>query len=494
MLALLLAGCSTSPERPPATAVTLPAPDPALTDLYNAEPAWRSCGDGVQCTSVTVPVDWAQPSGQTIDLALTRRLADGIPKGTLVVNYGGPGVPGAQVLKASPNGVASRQVRADYDIVAFDPRGTGASAPVDCLSDRALDEYLAFTGDGDPAVLVPQLQQQAGKFAAGCERNDGAELPHLGTGDVVRDLDLLRSVLDQRRLNYLGLSYGTLIGARYADEFGANVGRFVLDGALDPANGYDALVLGQAVGMEQALRAFVTACTEKKVQGCPLTGAVDDGLRQVRRLLEDASRAPLRTDSGRPLTGALAMTALVSGLYAQASWPELAAAIRAAQTGTGTAMLAMADRYNDRGPKGRYTSNISEAFWAVTCLDYPMPQDPAVLAERAGRIEAAAPVLGRFLTYGELACSAWPAPDPSPPEPVRAAAAPPILVVGTTGDPATPYVWAQSLTEQLPDAVLLTVTGTDHTAYGRGNKCATEAVDGFLLDGTLPAVGTTCSK
>jgi pimeloyl-ACP methyl ester carboxylesterase len=304
-------------------------------------------------------------------------------------------------------------------------------------------------------------------------------------------MDVLRAVLGDDRLSYLGKSYGTFLGATYAQLFPHRVGRLVLDGAIDPALTYDEISIGQAQGMEQALRAYVEDCPNRK--DCPLRGSTDDGLQQVRSVVDAAEQRPLRTDDPqRPLTGSLAFYGLVAPLYEDASWHLLDSALAAALAGDGSGLLELADLYADRQPDGTYSSNLLEAFNAVNCLDYPVDASPEAMATTAKRLEEASPTFGDSLAYGEVMCDEWPVPPVGRPGPVRAAGAPPILVVGTTGDPATPYPWAQALADELDAGRLLTWEGEGHTAYLRGSACVDAAVDAYLVDGVLPGEGATC--
>lgn len=488
ILALTLTGCTSRPERP-SEPTSLPAPTPDLAALYNQQPDWHDCGD-IQCATIQVPLDWSRPTGPTIGMAISRRPSDQTPEGVIVVNYGGPGVPGAEVLRGNPN-FLGRDLLRHYDVVSFDPRGTGDSDPIDCLTNSQLDRYLAFTpplGSTDGAAETAQ----ASALAAGCQRDDAALLPNLGTTSVVHDLDLLRSVLDQKQLNYLGYSYGTLIGALYADALPDNVGRFVLDGALDPSISYDQLLTGQAAGMEDVLRRYVADCLQDGAD-CPLSGDLDQAMRQVARLLATITATPLPTGGARQLTGQLAMSGVISALYRESSWPDLTAGLRAARKRDGSRLLVLADRYNDREASGKYSSNIAEAYWAVTCLDYPMLTDPAKIAQRRADIRSVAPTLGPFMDYDPLPCADWPAPVTRTPARVSATGANPILVVGATEDPATPYAMAESLAEQLDSGVLLTRRGIGHASYRQGSTCIDKRVNTFFLDGTPPPVGTTCS-
>lgn len=503
---LLLSGCALLDRSPPgATPVQTPtgagqvAPGPA-TDaryarFYRQSISWQQCGDGVGCGAVTVPVDWADPDGATLQVALARRPATGDSAGALLVNFGGPGVAGASLVARHPGaGTSSRPVRRVYDLVGFDPRGTGDSSPLDCLPDAELDRFLAFDAEADPATDLPaaarELEANAAPFIAGCSRHGGDLLAHLDSESVAQDMDVIRAALGQERLHYLGYSYGTLLGALYADTHPHRVGRMVLDGAVDPTSTFAEVELGQAVGMERALRAFVTWCAGRRE--CALGADADDGMRRIGQLLARADRDPLPTGEGRPLTATLALTGIVAPLYDDQAWPGLATALEQALAGDGTGLLRLADEYSEREPGGRYGSNLIEIFNAVKCVDYPTTGDLGTLRTAAAEIEAAAPVVGPYMSYGELLCAGWPVPAARTPAPVSAAGAPGILVVGTTGDPATPYAWSQSLARQLEPGVLLTYDGEGHVAYQRGSSCVDRAVDTYLVDGLLVPDGTVC--
>lgn len=472
-------------------AVHLPAPDPSLDALYNQRPDWRRCGSwgSLRCATIDVPLDWTDPTGPTWPLALTRRPADGPARGALVVNYGGPGVAGAQVLKANGR-FGTDALMASYDIVAFDPRGTGESGPLQCLPDDELDRYLDGTlTSGDGAEAVSAASQL---FADACLDNDGARARHVGTDQVVQDLDVIRSVLDQPKLTYVGYSYGTLIGALYAQEFGSNVDRMVLDGAVDPSVSPQGRQLAQLVSIEQALSRYVDACLAGAAGRCPLSGDQAEALAQVGALLDRTSANPVRTGSDRVLTDDLALSGIVACLYDQRSWPALSAALSAAMHSDGSALLALADDYNDRSADG-YTSNLPEAFIAVTCTDSAQPdRSSAELEADAQAIRLAAPTIGRHVSGAPWTCAHWPVRQGLASIPVATPDAPMILVVGTTGDPATPYEWSRSLAEQLTSGTLLTYEGEGHTAYGKGVACIDSAVDDYLLHGKAVRAGQTC--
>ena len=464
--------------------------DESLRPFYEQDLEWAACGEGLECTDLTVPVDWDAPEAGRLEVALARRAASGARMGALVVNPGGPGASGVDLVAEHAERVASPAVRERLDVVGFDPRGVGASDPVDCLDDREMDRFLARSPDPEDAGGLEAARGAADAFAAGCAADAGPLLANVDTPSVARDLDVLRAALGQDQLHYLGRSYGTLLGATYADLFPQRAGRMVLDGALDPALSHDELALGQAEGLERALRRYVTDCLGRR--DCPLRGSTEDGLAQVRSVVEAARERPLRTgDAARPLTASLAFYGLVAPLYDDDSWPALDGALEAALAGDGSVLLGLADLYAGRDADGTYRSNLLEGFTAVNCLDYPVDGGLEEMRATARRLREASPTFGDALAYGELMCSRWPAPAARQPSPVSPEGAPPVLVVGTTGDPVTPYPWSVALADQL-DAALLTWEGEGHTAYRRGSRCIDAAVDRYLLDGVLPGEGATC--
>lgn len=503
--AALLAACGGAPEPEGGPSTQLPSPgpvaetaddpalDPALADVYGQEPAWVPCGEVLECATVAVPVDWDAPDGELLDLAVSRVPAgdEDDRLGSVLVNPGGPGASGVDLVGADGSAAVSEAVRERYDVVGFDPRGVGSSDPVDCLDDAALDEYLATDVDTSTPEGEEEVAAREAAFARGCAEDAGPLLGEVGTVDAARDLDVLRAVLGDERLTYVGRSYGTLLGAEYLRQFPARAGRLVLDGALDPADGAAAVALAQAEGLERALTAFVTACGEGDVDGCPLEGTAEEGLSTVAGLVESTRDAPLPTgDPDRPLTRPLAATGVVAALYDDGTWPLLGAALTDALDGDGSGLLQLADAYAGRLPDGTYRGNTLEAFVAVSCLDRPgvTAEEAEELTEQLGEV---APTLGS-LVGGGATCVDWPVPPTRTPAPVEAPDALPTLVVGTTGDPATPYVWSERLAEQLGSAALLTYDGEGHTAYLRGDDCVDGAVDAYLLDGVLPGDGATC--
>jgi pimeloyl-ACP methyl ester carboxylesterase len=471
---------SASPTRAPTTG--------PLASFYDQNLRWRDCSGGFECARLEVPLDYARPAGQTISIAVVRLPADD-PRGSLLLNPGGPGASGIDYARAADI-VVSREVRQRYDIVGFDPRGVGRSAPVSCLSGAELDEFLAIDGSPDTAEEEQALLRDWSALGAGCVERRPRVTAHMGTRDAARDMDILRAALGDRRLNYLGKSYGTYLGATYAELFPRRVGRVVLDGMLDPAATGQEVVAGQAAGFQLAFRAFLADCVQRS--SCPLTGDVDAAERQVGRLLAEVDAQPLRGERGRPVTQALAVLGIAAALYDEGSWSLLRQALGEALRGNGYTLLGLADFYSDRGPRGRYTTNAVEALYAVNCLDRPESTELDAYRETAAELSRSSPVFGSFIAWGSLPCATWPVPPQGEPHAIAATGAKPILVVGTTRDPATPYAWARSFARQLDSGRLLTFVGDGHTAYRRGSSCVDEAVDAYLLEGRLPQAGTRC--
>jgi pimeloyl-ACP methyl ester carboxylesterase len=499
---LVLAGCSfpgtgggpdVDPTQLPAASsppagTNDPSTDPALSRFYSQRLSWSRCGDGEECATLTVPLDWARPAGPAIKVALLREPAGGKRIGSLVVNPGGPGVSGKAYAQAAHQAFG-RSVTEHYDVVGFDPRGVGDSDPIRCLPDSQLDGYLAADSTPDSPAELTDVVDNTKRFAGACARNSGALLRHVDTISVVRDMDVLRAALGQKTLAYFGASYGTYIGAWYAQLFPWRVGRFVLDGAVDPSLTSAQYVAGQAEGFTRALRAFISDCQSQK--GCPLRGSLDDGLNQVGLMVDAADEQPLRTSSSRELTQNLMITGIAQGLYDDAFYPTLTTGIEQALNGDGTTLLRLADIYYQRDAKGRYGQTIA-ANPAIFCLDVAEKRTAAQIGVDAEKLGRMYPPLGSALGWGALGCAEWPVPAVVPREKLTAKGAAPILVLGTVGDPATPYEWAQGLASQLSSGELLTWEGDVHTAYNRGDRCVDDAVERYLLSGTMPAQGTRC--
>ncbi len=521
-LAVGLSGCASSSDKD-AAATTAPA---GLERYYSQQLDWKGCKgqpefssgskkadafsglDDLECAWLTVPLDYADPSGETIRLAVARSTAKH-SRGSVVFNPGGPGGSGVETVSMIVDGAGDSLVDS-LDVVGFDPRGVGRSAPVDCLDDADLDAYLASDVDPSTEVGLEQARTQLDEFVAGCAELTGPVLAHVDTVSAARDMDVLRAALREPTLTYLGISYCTKLGATYAQLFPDRVGRMVLDGAVDPTLTPHEETVVQAAGFESALRAYVEDClTDEKT--CPLSGSVDEAMAQVADVVDQARAHPMHTAVGtrvtgvdRTVTGATALSGIIAALYSEETWTLLSQALDMAMVDQdGTLLAAMADVYASRCDgfscpvEDGYYGNIQEAIVAISCADAPRDDaDPQVLAERAQEIVAAAPTLGRFFAEGVAegldSCEDWPTvvgPLPS----YAAEGAAPIVVIGTTNDPATPYVWAQDLAAMLDSGVLVTNKGEGHGGYVDGTRCLQTAVDDYLVDGKVPEDGLTCS-
>jgi len=457
-----------------------------LESYYRQTLAWHDCDQGFQCAKLEVPRDYAKPSGAKLRLAVIRLRATGDRIGSLVLNPGGPGGSGVQYTRAARN-VLSAGLRARFDAVGFDPRGVAGSAPVHCLTTSQMDTYLNGDPTPDDAADIADLRRSARAMATGCERRSGALLNHISTEESARDMDILRAALGDQKLTYLGKSYGTYLGSLYAQRFPAHVRALVLDGAVDPKTTGMSMVEGQAAGFTTALKAYVADCRAKG--GCPVSG-VDDVARLLHRL--DASPAPVSGDS-RKLTEGLATYGVLSALYSKDTWPYLTDGLRELKSGDGATLLSLADSLSGRGPDGRY-DNSTEALNAIGCIDQPWPRGLSPYKKAAETSAKQSPPFGADLVWTSLPCAYWPVKSPTAAPTITAPGAPPILVVGTTRDPATPLPWARSLASQLDSGVLLTRDGDGHTGYEMGNACVDKAVDRYLTTTTPPAPNTKCPE
>lgn len=508
-VAMAVAGCSgggtSSASSAPAggTAPASPAPvgsgsgsatsgqaDPALARFYDQKLNWQDCGQ-VRCTSLTVPLSYKNPAGPTIKLAVDKVPAKGTSKGALVVNPGGPGGSGFDYAAAADQ-IVTPKIRNTYDVVGFDPRGVQRSSPITCMGDAQLDSYLGADPTPDDKAEEKVALKDAETFANDCKKKAGPLLAHVSTIDVAKDMDILRAALGQKKLNYLGKSYGTFIGSTYAGLFPKRVGHFVLDGVVPPDITTKEMNEGQAEGFEQATRSYVRNCVAQG--GCPLGNSVDAGMAKIRSFLKQVDAKPLPvTGQGdvRKLTEGWASMGIAEAMYSKQEWPVLTQAFTDAFRGSGDGLMALADTYAERTAQGTYTGNIMQVINAVSCLDRPSPKGLAAYQKDAKEFTKVAPTWGAMLAWGSLVCSVWPVPPVDHPHKISAAGSGPILVVGTTGDPATPYKWSVRLAKELKNGHLLTYDGQGHTAYGQ-SACIDNAVDAYLVSGTLPPKGKTC--
>ncbi len=415
--------------------------------------------------------------------------------GSLVMNPGGPGGSGIEFVRESadffPDDLLER-----FDLVGFDPRGVNLSSRVRCLD--SLDGHFDVDPTPDDDRELDALVAEARAFARSCTERNEAALPWLSTANVVGDLEAIRQALGDDQLTYLGFSYGSLIGALYADQYPELVRAMVLDGAIDPALDLAAFRSGQARAFEAALGRLLDACADRPA--CPFHhgGRPQAAFDALMKSIDERPVPVLRGRDRRNVGPGMAHGAVLSALYSQSSWEALTYALAFAENGDGTYLLQMSDPFRGRKPNGTY-SNMYDAYTANVCLDYGVPGGGSGDASVEGFTDLAeslvgdAPHFAQFIGYNDLECAFWPAPAERTPAPVSAAGAPPIVVVGSTGDTATPYAWAEALAEQLESGVLVTREGEGHTGYGF-SSCVRDAVEAYLLDLKPPRDGLTCER
>ncbi|WP_156725935.1 alpha/beta hydrolase [Streptomyces apocyni] len=495
LTAALLAGCTSGSDDSKDS-----APDPkAESGTETAGSTWSTCpapsvaqgggkapGKAWECIDMKAPLDHAKPDGEIIDIAVIRKKATGSAKdrlGSLVFNFGGPGGSGVSTLPLAAEDYRTLNKR--YDLVSFDPRGVGESATVDCVDDKEIDEeYASDEGPPRTDAEVREMLADHKESVAQCEKRSGKVLPHVRTTDTARDLDLMRDLLGDDKLNYFGISYGTELGGVYAHLFPKNVGRTVFDAVVDPTQGTVDGSLGQVKGFQLALENYL------KSPGPHAYPTSEDIAALLKRLEDD----PLPTQDGRELTHGQALTGIAASLYSEESWQYLKQGLTEVKTaGSGNVLLALADYYNGRDDKGRY-DNSNEAGAAIRCADSSERFTTADVNKHLAEFQQASPVFGEPLAWGLLGCDSWPVPGEGETPEVSADGAAPIVVIGNTGDPATPYEGARKMADALGDGtgIHVTVNGEGHGTYGV-NDCATKLVDQHLLDGKTPADGTTCS-
>lgn len=460
----------------------------ALKRFYTQRLTWQTCNSTFQCSTLTVPLDYSHPSGRTLHIAVIRKPSSGSHEGSLLINPGGPGASGVtfEVQAAT----AFSQLTDHYDLVSFDPRGVGQSDPIRCLTSTQLDAYINTDPVPSDAAEHAQVVAAAKLFANACFKANGNYLEHVGTIDQARDMDVLRAALGDAKLTYYGASYGTYLGAKYAQLFPTHIRAMVLDGALNPDEPSTQENLVQAKGFETDLHDFIAACVQST--SCPL-GSTDATAQAGLEALKASITTQPENVGGRELGAGEFFEGLAAGLYSPSDWPQLWTALGNAKQGDGTDLLdEFADSLTERNNDGSYT-NLIESNMAINCIDRPSPRSVAVYDRDANAFAAVSPDFGAAIEYGSLPCAFWRVPPVEQVHPVTAPGAPPILVIGTTRDPATPYVWAQALAKQLSSGVLLTFVGDGHTAYLRHDPCVDSVVKTYIDDLVPPKAGTRCS-
>ena len=452
--------------------------------------AWEDCGGGFECANFDVPYDYDAGGGPSFTLPLVRRLAKNQEAriGSLLVNPGGPGGSGVGWARAAwlamPPAIVDR-----FDLVGFDPRGQAGSTPsIDCIDD--LEPFVGLDLTPADAADLKVIEDETAAFVEACNTRSGELLQFVGTDNIVRDMDLLREALGDDKLTYLGFSYGTFLGTMYANAYPDRVRALVLDAALDPTLDGVGFIEGQARGFEAELEAFLADCAADTT--CAFHSGGDPGAayNAIQASIE-ASPMP-DAGTGRFLGPGEFAYAVSAPLYRPGQWWKLAEALALATTGDGSGLLEIADGYVDRNGNGTYGDSL-EVYYGVLSIDMPFPDETAVYEALTKKLEVETPRLGAYFPFTALASARWPVSNWREPEPITAEGAPPILVVGSTADPATPYAWGVSLAKQLSSGVMLTRNGRGHVSFLRGNTCIDAAVTNYLVDLVEPQDGTVCN-
>lgn len=489
------------------TTAAAPQNPPELARFYDQQLTWGPCADYAQteedrqafadpqfdCTRVTVPLDYAQPQGETMQIALLRKKATGNKIGSLFTDPGGPGASGTSFMAGSAATWATNGLGDRFDLIGFDPRGTGASLPkIECLTDREVDEDRAEVfADPSPAG-VAAAEARNKQYADRCAERTGVNvLANVGTRDVAKDMDIMRAAVGDEKLTYAGFSYGTELGTAYAEAFPQNVRALLLDGAVDPTQTTMESTVKQNAGFQQAFDAFAADCTSRPT--CPLGTDPAQATRNFQAIMQPLIDKPVPTSDGRTLSFSDAQTGVSQALYVSQLWPALQRGISQVANGNGDFLMTLADLYYQRDQQGRYT-NMLEAFQAISCVNQPAIKDPAEALELARRAEEAAPFRATGLgpVGARDVCAFWPVPPTTEPHVPQAEGLPPIVVVSVTGDPATPYQAGVDLAEQLGGR-LITVNGNQHTASLQGDPCVDRFAVDYLVNLTLPPEGAECT-
>ena len=461
-----------------------------LAEYQQQHLAWVDCYGNFQCSDLSVPIDYNSLASGRFSIRVIRFRAQDQKQriGSLVINPGGPGASGVDYAY-NAEAIFSPSVLSRYDIVGFDPRGVGASSAIHCLTDKEIDANYASNSNPESPAQLNALVQEMKSYVAKCEAFT-PNILHFSTANSARDMDLLRSSLGEKKLNYLGVSYGTYLGTLYASIFPKNVGRMVLDGAVSPRATTKEQNVSQAVGFDFALQSFIQDCY--KSQNCPLSQPIEKGISQVLEIFAKASKKPLVGTADRPVTESMAVLGVASALYDRESgWPQLKTALAQARAGNGATLLELDDEYSQRNAKGVYVNNEADASFVIDCLDSQENLTTKSITQGAPEFARRAPVFGPYLAYSGLACQFFPGIKVTA-KPISSISSSPIVIIGTTRDPATPYTWALDLQKTLLRSRLITLIGDGHAGYARGSDCVDGAVNTYLLTGVLPSVDLTC--
>ena len=475
---LLLTGCVQ--EVKPLKLVT-------LQDFQEQPIKWRTCFETLKCTDVLVPIDYTNIKLGTFEIAVLKHEASNKEDriGSLFVNPGGPGASGVEYAYSAEY-IVSPQLLALFDIVGFDPRGVGRSNPIQCLTDAETDANYASDSKPDNPAEFETLVKESQDYVAKCEKNT-KNLTAYSTENAARDMDVIRSILGDKKLNFLGKSYGTYLGTIYAQLFPDKVGRLVLDGAIDPHATPLEQSLIQAIGFDNALDAFIKDCLQ--IDTCPLPKNATK--QYFIDLFNFVAKKPLTTRTKRVATESLVVLGTASALYDNESgWPMLRVALKQAKTGNGYMFLALTDAYSGRQLNGTYPSNEADSGFVIDCLDWNDVRTNNQIAQDSEQFKLQAPVFGPYLSYSGISCKYF--NGIKPPIKIDQIKTAPIIVIGTLRDPATPYSWALALHKLLTNSLLITLDGDGHTGHGRGSTCVDKTVDTYFTTGKIPTADQKC--
>jgi pimeloyl-ACP methyl ester carboxylesterase len=459
----------------------------SLSAYYAQELQWQSCYENYQCADLLVPIDYTNLKTGTFNISVLKYPTTNKKKlGSLIVNPGGPGGSGVDYAYVAEY-LFSPAILNAYDIVGFDPRGVSRSEPIICLTDKELDANYASDAKPDNEKEFAQTLIDSKKFIQQCEEKN-KHLTSFSTANAARDMDILRQAVGDKQLNYMGKSYGTFLGTLYAQFFPDKVGRMVLDGAVDSTISDFQQSLTQAIGFDKAFAAFAADCNKRS--DCPLPKDKDAAIKFMTQLFRQVEKRPISTKSNnRILSESLMVLGTASALYDSATgWPDLRKAIAEAKKGQGNTFLKLADEYTGRLEDGSYRSNEFDSAAIIDCLDFTDNRSIEAMKTDARVFDEQAPLFGPYLAYSGLGCKYFETPEATTIVPTKTAN--PIVIIGTTGDPATPYQWAQGLNKILTNSVLISLTGDGHTGQGQGNTCVDGQVDNFYLKNAPPATSS----
>ena len=490
-LAVILSGCSST--KVPFIEETFSA----LTEYEEQKLDWSSCYDYFDCTELRVPIDYEDLSVGTFRISVLRAAAKDQDNrlGAIVVNPGGPGGSGVDYAY-NADYIFSPDITDVYDIVGFDPRGVAQSEPIACFTSDELDANLASDSKPDNEAEIAATLSDSKAFAEKCAEKT-EYLEHFTTSETARDMDILRAALGETKLNYVGKSYGTYLGTLYADIFPTKVGRFVLDGAVDPNIPMKDQNLSQAMGFDGALKAFVKDCMTQS--DCPFTGAPAQAQATIIATLQAAATDPLpqrdpEDEDDRMITESLILVGMASSLYDDVDgWPKLRQAFTESAENYGDTFLQLADEYSGRNPDGTFRSNDFDSGAVIDCLDWRDGRTLDQYKADAKEFATKAPVFGPYIAFAGVHCQFFPQPSTQrAPNTLTEIKTAPIIVIGTIRDPATPYTWSVSLAKIFTGSRLISLDADGHTGHSRGSACVDDAVDAFLLKGTLPKANLSC--